>query len=187
MPDQPFIQPGQPFIQPGQPFIQPIIYPVPVYMHSPVPPNFDIQQIQPIKEITKPPSPKKPVSPVKKLHIRPVSSNSIETESFPIPPSRNSQMNVSPRRPVRVDSITPTPPKIEPQLVRPAQVIVEEYDDYNDYYRVPSVYTIPKKVISYRTAAGMTTRQLENERIDDTGRAVYIPSREAQTVTYRTS
>jgi hypothetical protein len=156
-------------------------------MHSPVLPNFDIQPIQPIKEITKPPSPKKPVSPVKPTRSPPISSDRYETESFQLPASRDRDNNVSPRRPVRVDSITPTPPKIEPQLVRPAQVIVEEYDDYNDYYRVPSVYTIPKKVISYRTAAGMTTRELENERIDDTGRAVYIPSREAQTVTYRTS
>jgi hypothetical protein len=179
-----------------QPIIQPVLYPVAVYVNNPsIPQDFELQPVevmQPIEQvqpITKPPSPKKPITPVKKSPTPSPSPTRYETETFPLPSSRNIRSNISSRRPIRTDLITPTPtpPKIEPQRIQSAQMIVEEYDTHNDYYRVPSVYTVPKKVISYRTAPGLTTRELENDKIDETGRPVYIQSRDAQTVTYRNS
>ncbi len=178
-------------IEPEQPIIQPVLYPVAVYINNPAPQypiNEPIQSIEPIREIIKPPSPKKPITPVKispPPPPPPISPNRYETESFYTPPSRNK--NISPRRPIRTDLITPLPATLQPQRVRPGKVVVEEYDDYDEYYRVPSVYTVPEKVISYRTAPGMTTRELENAEMNNSGKPVYVKSGQVQTVTYRTS
>jgi hypothetical protein len=200
-------------IPPEQTVIQPVLYPVAVYVDSPAPqyPMYPpIQLIQPIQEIIKPPSPKKPTSPIKTSYIPPmspkkpvspvktsstppISPNRYETEIFhtpsppPPPPSQNRNKNVSPRRPIRTVVIKPPPPKVEPQRIRPSRLIVEEYYDYDEHFRVPSAYVAPKKVISYRTVPGMTTRELENEEMDNIGKPVYVRSPPAQTVTYRVS
>jgi len=204
----------KPIIPPDQTVIQPVLYPVAVYVDAPVPqypmypPIQPIQLIQPIQEIIKPPSPKKPTSPVKTSYnppisprkpvspvktpfTPPISPNRYETEIFktpsPPPPPQNRNKNVSPRRPIHTVVIKPPPPTVELQRIRPSKFVVEEYDDYDEHYRVPSAYVVPKKVVSYRTVPGMTTRELENEEIDHTGQPVYVKSPLAQTVTYRVS
>jgi hypothetical protein len=167
-----------------QPIIQPVLYPVAVYVNSAVPQNPDER---PIKEITKPPSPKKPVSPVKPTRSPPISSDRYETESFQLPASRDRDNNVSPRRPVRLDLIPTTPLKLQPERVRSGRMVVEEYDDYEEHYRVPSVYSVPQKVISYRSVPGMTTREIQNDEIEDPESTVHTQTPPVQTITYRTS
>jgi hypothetical protein len=66
-------------------------------------------------------------------------------------------------------------------------MVVEEFDDYDEQYRVPTVYSVPRKVISYRTVPGMTTRELENDEVVDSREDLYFESPPVETVTYRTS
>jgi len=126
-----------------------------------------------------------------------MSPNRYEVESFqpPTSPLPKKNMNASPRRPVRIDLITPapapartpSPPTLDPQRVRSGKVVVEEFDDYDEYYRVPTVYSVPRKVISYRTVPGPTTRELENDLMNNVEEPIYVKSPELQTVTYRVS
>ncbi|CAF1049315.1 unnamed protein product [Rotaria sordida] len=163
-------------IEPEQNLIQPVLYPVPVYVKSPVPQNSNnppIQIIQPvlpvqsflpieqIKEIAKPPSsPKKPpTTPIKTPPNPPLSPDRYETELFRLP-SRNQKSNISIRKPIRTDLITPTPSKIN---------------------------SIPKKTILYQTAPGLTTREIENNEIGQSRQSVYLQSPKNQIVTYRKS
>jgi hypothetical protein len=214
-PIQPIIQqPIQPIIQPPmQPVIQPILYPVPIYMNPPAPQYPVSQPIEPTTPIIELPKPKSPVkhspvppyqpvepiitrkevpkpkSPVKHSPVPPITSNRYEPEPFRPPPvSRNRNTNTTPRRPLRLDEITPSPPTLEPRRVKPSQVVIEEYDAYDEYYRVPSVYSVPQKVVSYRTAVpGRTTREMENEHMDRSGKNNYVDSPQLQTITYRTT
>jgi hypothetical protein len=212
---QPIQPPIQPIIQhimqppippPIQPVIQPILYPVPVYVN---PVNQYIEPIVPINELPKPKSPvktspvppyqplepitprkeiSKPKSPVKNSPVPPISPNRYDPEAFRPSGSRNKNTAPASRRPLRLDEITPSPPTLEPRRVRPGRVVAEEFDAYDEYYRVPSVYSVPKKVISYRTTVpGMTTRELENDQMDRLGKSTYVESPPLQTITYRTS
>jgi hypothetical protein len=182
-----------PPIPPEQTVIQPILYPVAVYVQSAVPqypieqPIQPIQPIQPPQAVTKPPSPKKPISPIKISPTPPISPTRYETELFPPPSSRDRSLNSTPRRPVRIDLVTPSPPTLKPQRIRSGKMIVEEFDDYDEQYRVPTVYSVPRKVISYRTVPGMTTRELENDEVVDSREDIYFESPPVETVTYRTS
>ncbi|CAF3697000.1 unnamed protein product [Rotaria sp. Silwood1] len=184
-------------IEPKQNLIQPVLYPVPVYAKPPIPQNSNnppIQIIQPIlpiqpteqiKEITKPSSPKKPTTPVKTSPKPSITSDRYETESFRLPSSQNKKSNISPRKPIRTDMITPIPSNIKSERIQPGQVIVEKHDNYDEYYQLPNAYTIPKKIISYRNAPGLTTREIENDAIGETRESVYLRSPKKQTVTYR--
>ncbi|CAF2756603.1 unnamed protein product [Rotaria sp. Silwood2] len=193
-------------IEPKQNLIQPVLYPVPVYVQPPVPQNFNnppiqiiqpvlpiqptlpiqpVQSIEQIKETAKPPSPKKPTTPIKTSPNPSISSDRYETESFHLPSSRSKKSNITPRKPIRTDMITPRPSNIKPQRIQPGEVIVEKHDNYDEYYQLPNSYTIPKKVISYRKAPGLTTREIENNEIGATRESVYLRSPKNQTVTYR--
>ena len=169
------------------PVIQPLLYPVNVFVNPPTPQYSmapTIQLVPPIIEVTKPPSPKK-VSPIP---LPPVSPNRYETELFHTPESRSRSKNTTPRRPVRLElASSPSPPTLEPRKIRSGQMIVEEFDDYDEYYRAPTVYSVPQKVISYRKVPGMTTRERQNSQMDDSDKVIYTESPRKQTVTYRAS
>jgi len=189
-------------VEPEQPVVQPVLYPVAVYVNQPIPqppmptvipqivqypPAY--QPIQYFQAIEEPPNPvvspikivSPPPPPPQQQPPAPTSPTRYETESFH-PPSRNK--NTTPRRPVRLDNITPIPTTFEPPPRRPSKVVVEEYDDYNEEYRVPGTAIVPEQVVSYRSVPGRTTREIQNERMDD---STYVQSPSVQTVTYRVS
>jgi hypothetical protein len=156
---------------------------------SPVPPPVINQPLEPITPRKETP---KPRSPVKHSPVPPISSNRYEPEPEPEPlqppPSRNKNIAPANRRPVRLDEIRPNPPTLVPRQVRPSRMVVEEFDEYDEYYRVPSVYSAPKKVVSYRTTApGKTTREIENDHMDRSGKPGYVESPRLKKITYRTS
>ncbi|CAF3695448.1 unnamed protein product, partial [Adineta steineri] len=56
----------------------------------------------------------------------------------------------------------------------------------NSKRRRSSVYPGASKQVAYRVATGKTTRELENEEIDDSGAPIFVQTPRLQTVTYRT-
>ena len=192
---QPVVQPVmQPIVQPVvQPVIQPVFYPVNIYNNMPEP-QYTIQQ--PVEFIPAPRSTIMPISPVKYSppppppRSPPVPSDRYETESFRLVNSRAQSKNTTPRRPVKLDAITPipaSPPTLRPRPVRPGKLVIEEYEDYDEEYRVPTVHAAPQKVISYHQIIGKTTRELENSRMDHNGDSMYIEPPKIHKVTYRAS
>lgn len=189
----------QPVVQPVvQPVIQPVFYPVNVYNNIPEP-QYTIEQpmefiapprpaIMPITPVKHPPPPPPPV-----LHLPrspPVPADRYETESFRPMNSRARNTNTTPRRPVKLDGISPIPPSpatLRPRPVQHGKLVIEEYEDYDEEYRLPTVHAVPQKITSYHQVTGKTTRELENSRMDQNGESVYIDSPRIHKVSYRTS
>ncbi|CAF3244906.1 unnamed protein product [Rotaria socialis] len=187
-PPFPYMQPAQPLqsfqpIQPVQSFqrIQPVQYVQPIH---------PVQYVQPIRpsvpviEIVKPPSPKKPTTPVKSPFNPASSADEFITESFQLPASRNKRSNVSARKPLRTELIMPGQSIIKQRKAVPAEYLNEEYEEY---YELPNSYDVSEKTVSYRPAARLTTRELENDQVGDRGDGVYLRPPKKQTITYRKS
>ncbi len=140
--------------------------------------------IQPKKPSPPTPQPKKP-SPPTPQPIQPSSryeANSFRSSSSS---SRNQINNALQRRPIRIDLIPKTSFGIPPQRNRSRPIVVEEYDEEDDY-PVSYVEHVPKKVISYREVSGMTTREWENYQMSKAQRIVRIRSPPVETIIYRT-
>ncbi|UJR21775.1 hypothetical protein I4U23_024850 [Adineta vaga] len=153
---------------------------------SPIPP------VYPAKSSPPPPPPPPPVvkSPVR-IPVRPPPVSPVQPEPIPSPvPPPQKRKSVLIRKPIRTEFVQPTVQRVikaPVQTPRPVtRVIVQEPPANNQYYRRPAVYPTPRRSVSYRTVPGMTTREKENEEIDDTGAPIYVQTPRVQTVTYRT-
>jgi hypothetical protein len=160
-----------------------------VVNYSPVSLDPDERPIRPMKNASvyhQPSSPKKitqprkPFSPPKPIQ----SSPRYESDTFQPPPSRTPMSNASVRRPIRTDLIPNIPVGIPPQRSRSRRVIIEEYDDHDDY-PVSYVNPVPQKVISYQEVPGMTTREMENYQLSKVRRIVRVRSPPIRTIIYR--
>ncbi|CAF0807835.1 unnamed protein product [Adineta ricciae] len=159
---------------------------------SPIPP------VSPVKH-TPPPQPRPPVrSPVKspikpapKPRPLPVSPVQPEPEPSPVPPPPPPKAkNVLFRKPIRTDDVQSSVQRISKTQIqsprRATRVVVQEPPGYSQSYRRSSVYPTARRTVSYRTVPGMTTREMENEEMDDTGAPIYVQTPRVQTVTFRT-
>ncbi|CAF5175595.1 unnamed protein product, partial [Rotaria magnacalcarata] len=187
-PPYPYTQPVQPLqsFQPIQP-VQSFQSLQPVQSFQPIQPVQYVQSIRPSVpaiEIVKPPSAKKPTTPVKNPIASASSLDGFVTESFELPTSRNKRNNVSTRQPIKTELITPRQSIVKQRKTLPVEYLDEEYEEY---YELPKSYDVSQKTVSYRSAAGLTTRELENDQVGDRGNGVYLRSPKTKTVTYRKS
>ncbi|CAF0720051.1 unnamed protein product [Adineta ricciae] len=165
---------------------------------SPIPP------VSPARRTPPPPPPpppkprppvkspvKSPIKPAPKPRPLPVSPVQPEPEPSPVPPPPPPKAkNVLFRKPIRTDDVQSTVQRIsKTQIISPrrtTRVVVQEPPGYSQSYRRSSVYPTARRTVSYRTVPGMTTREMENEEMDDTGAPIYVQTPRVQTVTFRT-
>ncbi|CAF1308107.1 unnamed protein product [Adineta steineri] len=168
--------------------IQPILYPVAVYTNA----------SQPIQDNSKSYSSKtrtKPTTPVRTSPIPPVRPSG-RSPPLVLPPVRHQPGQHSPPPPtgrsavgrkssIRFDTLGQTVRKVIRVPARPGtKVHIQEPSNSNR--RRSSVYPGASKQVAYRVATGKTTRELENEEIDDSGAPIFVQTPRLQTVTYRT-